>query len=102
MRSTAIEFVPDSDFSYCRLREMARNRALLMLYTHEQVEHNDMHQPMYTATLPQRDLLILARAALHAAGRKDLADLIPTETSETRYKMKVRNNASNSRELGIG
>jgi hypothetical protein len=79
VKSNAIEFVPDSDFSYVLLRRQARQRAKLMFYTPQQVEDENCNEPMFMCTVSQQDLRRMARYCLVASGDKDLAKLVPID-----------------------
>jgi hypothetical protein len=83
MKSSAIEFVPDSDFSYVLLRRQARQRAKLMFYTPQQVEDENCNAPMFMCIVSQQDLRRMARASLIASGDEDLAKLVPVDREST-------------------
>jgi hypothetical protein len=83
-KSVAVEFVPYSDFTYCRVRKQARNRGGISFFTPEQVEIGDT-KGMYDVILSQYDLTVMARACLNAAGFEDIANQIPVLRAETLY-----------------
>ena len=71
MHHPEIECVPPGDFAYLRLGKCSYGKGRMLFFTWEQVEYSSDDTdrlPMFTATLAERDLLRLAKAALLAAG----------------------------------
>lgn len=64
-----IDCIPPGDIAYMKLGKCEYGKGRLLLFTWEQVEICDQI-PMFAATLSERDLARLARAALKAAGNE--------------------------------
>ena len=75
-----VDLVPPGDFSYVKLGKQNYKKGRLLFYTWEQVETSDS-MPMFTATISERDLLRLAKAALRIAGHPLAGEIeIPENT----------------------
>ena len=61
-----VDFVPPGDVAYAKIGKSGYGKGRVLFYTWEQVENSDS-VPMYTATISERDLLRLAKAALRIA-----------------------------------